>query len=57
MRTFYSVILVICLIVLVADCENLLALVVTKAVALVLAYVVGKMFVRTLTKDELNEKV
>ena len=57
MRTIYGLIIWACLIVLLAECDSMLAFILSKAIAVVVMVVVGKLFVKTMSKEELNEEV
>lgn len=56
MRAVYGIIIWVCLIVLMSECDNMLAFVVSKVIAVIM-YVAGKLFVKVMPDDELNEKV
>lgn len=56
MRTIYGMIIWACLIVLVAECDNMLAFVLSKIIAGVVIIIVGKLFAKTMSKEELNEE-
>lgn len=57
MRTIYGLIIWACLIVLVSECDNMVAFVLSKVIAAVVMYIVGKLFVKTMSKEELDETV
>lgn len=57
MRTLYAVIIWVCMIVVIAEIDNMVAFVVSKVIAGVLIAVFGKLFVKTMTDEEMNEKV
>lgn len=57
MRTIYGLIIWVCLIVLMSECDNMVAFIMSKAIAAVVMVVVGKLFVKTMSKEELNEEV
>lgn len=57
MRTVYAIVIWICLIVLCAESDNLVAFLLSKVIAAVVMVVVGKLFIKTMTEEELNEEV
>ena len=57
MRTIYAIIIWICLLVLCSECDNLLVFVLSKLIAGVVILICGRLFTKTLTKQELEEEV
>lgn len=57
MRTIYGLIIWACLTVLLAECDSMLTFILSKAIAAVVMVVVGKLFVKTMSKEELDETV
>lgn len=57
MKTVYALLIWVCFMVLCSECDNLTVFVISKAIALLVAIIVGKLFSKTLTEEELNEEV
>ena len=57
MRTICTIVIMICLLVLVSECDNLMVFVVSKLIAGGLLVVFGNLFAKVMTDEELNEKV
>lgn len=57
MRIIYGLIMWACLMVLVSECDNLLVFALSKVIAAMIMYIVGKLFVKTMSKEELDETI
>lgn len=57
MKTFSAIMIWACLIVLLAECQNLAVLIVSKSIAGVLIFFFAKMLQKHMSEDELNEEV
>lgn len=57
MKTLSAIMIWACLIVLLAECQNLAVLIVSKSIAGVLIFFFAKMLQKHMSEDELNEEV
>ena len=57
MKTFLTIVIALCFLGLVAECDNLTLFILSKLACALVMVVCGKLFTRYMTEDELNEEV
>lgn len=57
MKAFLTIVICICFVGLVADCDNLVVLVVSKLACALVMVICGKLLTRYMSDEELNEQV
>lgn len=57
MKTIYSIVIWMCLIVLCGECDDITRFIVSKVVAGILLLVFVKLLEKSMTEDEINEEV
>lgn len=57
MKTFLTIVIALCFLGLVAECDNLALLVISKLICALTIVVCGKLFTKYMTDEELNEEV
>lgn len=57
MKAFFTIVICICFVGLVADCDNLVVLVVSKLACALVMVICGKLLTRYMSDEELNEQV
>lgn len=57
MRTISTIAILGALIVLLAECDNITTFIISKSISALILAVFGRLFVKTMTEEELNEEV
>jgi hypothetical protein len=57
MRTISTIAILGALIVLLAECDTIASFIISKSVSVLILAVFGRLFVKTMTEEELNEEV
>lgn len=57
MRTISTIAIMGALIVLLAECDTIASLIISKSISALILAVFGRLFVKTMTEEELNEEV